>query len=84
MSDNRDKMSSRLQNGHFTWKSEKEMSEENVKWKSETNMLVGDARWTEWWIDRRIGIRGVVVNFDLGERFPRPRFQQRGELAHGV
>ena len=25
--------------------------------------------------------RGVVVNFDLGERFPRPRSQQRGELA---
>jgi len=23
---------------------------------------------------------GVVVNFDLGERFPRPRFQQRGSL----
>ena len=25
-------------------------------------------------------IRGVVVNFDLGERFPRPRSQQRGSL----
>jgi len=25
--------------------------------------------------------RGVVVNFDLGERFPRPRSQQRGQLA---
>ena len=24
--------------------------------------------------------RGVVVNFDLGERFPRPRSQQRGSL----
>jgi len=24
--------------------------------------------------------RGVVVNFDLGERFPRPRTQQRGSL----
>ena len=23
---------------------------------------------------------GVVVNFDLGERFPRPRSQQRGSL----
>jgi len=51
MSDNRDKMSSRLPNGHFTRESETEMSEENVKWKSETNMLVGDARWTEWWTD---------------------------------
>ena len=30
--------------------------------------------------------RGAVVNFDLGERFPRPRSQQRGSLrpAHGV
>ena len=26
------------------------------------------------------GIRGVVVNFDLGERFPRPRSQQQGSL----
>jgi len=25
-------------------------------------------------------IRGVVVNFDLGERFPRRRSQQRGSL----
>jgi len=25
-------------------------------------------------------MRGVVVNFDLGERFPRPRSQQRGRL----
>jgi len=25
-------------------------------------------------------LRGVVVNFDLGERFPRPRSQQRGSL----
>ena len=24
--------------------------------------------------------RGVVVNFDSGERFPRPRSQQRGSL----
>jgi len=24
--------------------------------------------------------RGVVVNFDMGERFPRPRSQQRGSL----
>jgi len=24
--------------------------------------------------------KGVVVNFDLGGRFPRPRFQQRGSL----
>jgi len=24
--------------------------------------------------------RDVVVNFDLGERFPRPRSQQRGSL----
>ena len=30
--------------------------------------------------------RGVVVNFDLGKRFPRPRSQQRGAYAptHGV
>jgi len=25
-------------------------------------------------------LRGVVVNFDLGERFPRPRSQQRRSL----
>ena len=25
--------------------------------------------------------RGVVVNFDMGERFPRPRSQQRGSLC---
>ena len=33
-----------------------------------------------------IPARGVVVNFDLGERFPRPRPQQRGSLrpTHGV
>ena len=28
----------------------------------------------------RLHSRGVVVNFDLGERFPRPRSQQRGSL----
>ena len=31
--------------------------------------------------------RGVVVNFDLGERFPRPRSEKRGSLrprARGV
>ena len=27
-----------------------------------------------------LGCRGVVVNFDLGKRFPRPRSQQRGNL----
>jgi len=27
---------------------------------------------------------GVVVNFDLGERFPRPRSQQRGSLRPRV
>jgi len=27
-----------------------------------------------------LGSRGVVVNFDLGERFVRPRSQQRGSL----
>jgi len=26
------------------------------------------------------GLRGAVVNFDLGERFPRLRSQQRGSL----
>jgi len=30
----------------------------------------------------RTGTRGVVVNFDLQERFPRPRSQQRGSLRH--
>jgi len=29
-------------------------------------------------------LRGVVVNFDLGERFPRPRSQQRGSLHVAV
>ena len=27
-----------------------------------------------------VAVRDVVVNFDLGERFPRPRSQQRGSL----
>jgi len=27
-----------------------------------------------------VSLRGVVVNFDLGERFPRPRSRQRGSL----
>jgi len=27
-----------------------------------------------------LAVSCLVVNFDLGERFPRPRFQQRGSL----
>ena len=38
------------------------------------SFIVFACRWKE------VGIRGVVVNFDLAERFPRPRSQQRGSL----
>ena len=46
------------------------------------SFIVFACRWKE------VCIRGVVVNFDLAERFPRPRSQQRGSLRprarHGV
>jgi len=49
----------------------------------ETVMLVIVFFGFAWWIKLA---RGVVVNFDLGEQFPRPRSQQQGSLrpAHGM
>jgi len=36
---------------------------------------------SSFWISKEVyETRGVVVNFDLGERFPIPRSQQRGSL----
>ena len=43
-------------------------------WSVSTWLMRRSAGWQQ---SARTGTRGVVVNFDLGERFPRPRSQQR-------
>jgi len=43
-------------------------------------VTMSSSRWSLWCSAGALTTRGVVVNFDFGEQFPRPTSQQRGSL----
>ena len=43
-------------------------------------VTMSSSRWSLWCTAGALTTRGVVVNFDFGEQFPRPTSQQRGSL----